>query len=37
MKTLRLKLEDLRVESFTTAAPAVESAPPTFSRTGLCC
>ena len=37
MKMLRLDPEALRVESFPTA-PAVEmSAPPTFSRTGLCC
>jgi hypothetical protein len=37
MKMLRLELEDLRVESFTTAAPVEVAAPPTFSRTGLCC
>jgi hypothetical protein len=37
MKMLRLTLEDLRVESFTTAAPVEVAAPPTFSRTGLCC
>ena len=36
MKKLRLDLDDLRVESFAT--PAVEAAaPPTFSRTWICC